>query len=120
MGQSRIKEWDLNRGKGKRKDPWGTKSATFLCPLETVWERTALSRKPVGGPCGSVLTFVVQTSFCAVFSVLKNSPTGQGHSPPWEVASLPTGPCLPESWPTRQGSQLGPVPWQVTSPPASC
>lgn len=47
----------------------------------------------------------------------KNSPTGQGHSPPWEVVSLPTGPCLPESWPTRQGSQLGPVPWQVTSPP---
>ena len=109
---------EFEPGKGREKTPGELRVPHSCAPRETVWERTARSRKASRGPVRlSVNLCAPDFLLCCFQCAGKNSPTGQRHNPPWVVASLPTGPGLPESWPTRQGSQLRPVPWQVTSPP---
>ena len=112
VGQSEWRmEFELRNA--NRKDLWGIESAhsqcTFLCPP---WDRVRgqhRAGRPVWGLCSSVLTFVLQISFCAVFSVLgRMSPRGRGTALPgrWllslqAIASLNPGP---------QGKVLGCAP----------
>lgn len=108
VGQS---EWrmELELRKGKRKDPWGTESATFLYPA---WDSENGSEQASWGPTLlSVNLCLPNFPLCSFQCAWENVPMRLADSPPWEVGSLPTGPCLPESYPTS--TRFLDAPWPL-------